>query len=276
MKKKILIIGKNSFISFNLKNDLEKTFLINTISFENFLKIKKKYLSKYNHIINCAINQNYNKRKYLSKYDLDLKIAKKIMKLDLIYVFFSTRKIYRIGNNLKENSKLDPKCNYSKNKLITEKKLKKLLNNKLLILRVSNLIGLNQRHKKRKVHNTFINYFFKNIKKGFIYDNNKNYKDFLSTKQFSKIIEALIKKNSLGIFNVSIGKKILLNQLVNWLNYFNKEEYKIKNLPKNFNNQNFYLNNAKLIKETKLKINLTNLKKDCKTISKMFFKLKKF
>ena len=41
MKKKILIIGKNSFISFNLKDDLKKTFLINTISFEDFLKKKK-------------------------------------------------------------------------------------------------------------------------------------------------------------------------------------------------------------------------------------------
>ena len=89
-------------------------------------------------------------------------------------------------------------------------------------MRVSNLIGFDQRLKKRKVHNTFINCFFENIKKGFIYDNKKNYKDFLSTKQFSKIIELLIKKDSSGIFNVSIGKKILLNQLVNWLNYFNK------------------------------------------------------
>ena len=275
MKKKILIIGKNSFISFNLKDDLKKTFLINTISFEDFFKKKKNYLSKYSHIINCSINKNYNNRKYLSKYDFDFRIAKKINKLDLIYVLISTRKIYKIGNDLKENSKLDPKCNYSKNKLITEKKLTKLLNGKLLILRVSNLIGFDQRLKKRKVHNTFINCFFENIKEGFIYDNKKNYKDFLSTKQFSKIIELLIKKNSSGIFNVSIGKKILLNQLVNWLNYFNKEVYKIKKLPKNFSNQNFYLNNTKLIRETKLKINLTNLKKDCKRISKMFFKIKK-
>ena len=123
--------------------------MINTISFEDFLK-KKNYLSKYSHIINCSINKNYNNRKYLSKYDFDLRIAKKINKLDLIYVLISTRKIYKIGNDLKENSKLDPKCNYSKNKLITEKKLTKLLNGKLLILRVSNLIGFDQRLKKEK------------------------------------------------------------------------------------------------------------------------------
>ena len=52
----------------------------------------------------------------------------------------------------------------------------------------------------------------------------------------------------------------------------NKKEYTITKLPKNFDIENFYLNNSKLLNETKLKINLTNLEKDCKRISKIFFK----
>lgn len=272
MKKKILIIGKNSFISLNLVSDLKKTFFIKAINFEDFFQLRKNYLLKFNYIINCSINKNYIYKKYQLKNDIDLKIAKKIMNLDINYIFLSTRKIYKIGNNLRETSKLQPKCYYSKNKLITEKKILKLLFNKVLILRISNLIGLDNKNGKRKIHSTFVKYFFENIKKGIIYENNDNYKDFLSTNQFSKIIEILIKKCSLGIFNVSIGKKVFLKEVIKWLNYYNKKEYTITKLPKNFDIENFYLNNSKLLNETKLKINLTNLEKDCKRISKIFFK----
>ena len=44
-------------------------------------------------------------------------------------------------HDIKEKSKLNPICNYSKNKLITEKKIKNILPNRYLILRVSNIIG---------------------------------------------------------------------------------------------------------------------------------------
>lgn len=272
MKKKILIIGRTSFISINLAYDLKKIFNIKKISFENFFELDKNYIQKFDYLINCSLNQNYNKNKYHTKNDFDLKIAKKIKNLDIKYILISTRKIYKIGNNIKETSKIQPRCNYSKNKLITEKKLLKLLNNKLLILRVSNLIGINQKYTKRKIHKTFIDHFFLNIKKGIIYDNKNNYKDFLSIKQFSKIIKILIQKNSIGLFNVSIGKKVFLNKIIDWLNFYNKKKFIISNLPKNSFDQNFYLNNSKLMQEIKLKINLTDLEKDCKRISRIFFK----
>ena len=37
-------------------------------------------------------------------------------------------------------------------------------------------------------------------------------------------------------------------------------------------NENFYLNNSKLIKTLNIKLSLTKLKKDCKRISKLYFK----
>ena len=43
--------------------------------------------------------------------------------------------------NLTENSNTRPLTNYSKNKLISESKIKEIINNKYLILRISNLIG---------------------------------------------------------------------------------------------------------------------------------------
>ena len=38
------------------------------------------------------------------------------------YIFLSTRKVYGNNNYPSENSYLSPRCNYSKNKLISEKK----------------------------------------------------------------------------------------------------------------------------------------------------------
>ena len=272
MKKKILIIGKKSFVTSVLKDNLKKFFFLKIINFENFLKIKKSYLTDFNHIINCSLNRKYVTKKYNIKNDFDLIIAEKIKSYDIRYVYFSTRKVYKLGNNLKENSVKKPKSFYSKNKLITEKKLFSILKKKVLILRVSNLIGYSKTLSSRKIHNTFIDQFFLNIKKGYIIDNKKNYKDFLSSDQFSKIIEMLIKKKTHGIYNVSIGKKVYLHDIIKWLNFHNTNSYTVKKLPKYYSQQNFYLNNSKLIKTLNIKLSLTKLEKDCKRISKLYFK----
>ena len=140
MKKKILIIGKKSFVTSILKEELKKYFFIKIIDFENFLR-KKEDIKKFNCIINCSLNKRYITKKYNFKNDFDYIIAKEIKDLDINYILFSTRKVYKIGDNLRENSLKKPLNIYSKNKLITENRLLALLKNKILILRVSNLIG---------------------------------------------------------------------------------------------------------------------------------------
>ena len=100
--------------------------------------------------------------------------------------------VYKPKANIKERSKLLPKSNYSKNKLITEQKLFKQLNKKLLILRISNVIG--DKEKIKKIHNTFIDIFFNNMHKGFVFDNKKDFKDFISIDKFCEIMKNIIKK----------------------------------------------------------------------------------
>tara|TARA_Y100001958_G_C21242085_1_gene570220 strand:- start:1488 stop:2306 length:819 start_codon:yes stop_codon:yes gene_type:complete len=271
MKKKILIIGKKSFVTSILKVDLKKFFFIKIINFEKFLR-KKEDIKKFDYIINCSLNKKYITKKYNFKNDFDYIIAKEIKDLNINYILFSTRKVYKIGDNLGENSPKKPLNIYSKNKLVTEKKLLSLLKKKLLILRVSNLIGYSKVRNPRKIHSTFIDQFFLNIKKGYIIDNKNNYKDFLSSNQFSKIIKILISKKIHGIYNVSIGRKVYLNDMIRWLNFYNNEKITVKRLPKIYPQENFYLNNSKLLKTINIKLSLTKLKKDCKTISKLYFK----
>ena len=59
---------------------------------------------------------------------------------------------------------------------------------------------------------------------------------------------------------------------IKWLNFHNTNSYTVKKLPKYYSQQNFYLNNSKLIKTLNIKLSLTKLEKDCKRISKLYFK----
>ena len=104
-------------------------------------------------------------------------------------------------------------------------KISKILKNNFLILRVSNIIGDTKISKR--IHNTFIDIFHKNLKKGIILDNGNAFKDFLSIDKFCEILKEIIDKKLTGTYNVSIGQKVYLNDLINWLNKFNTKKLKI-------------------------------------------------
>ena len=273
MKKNILIIGRKSFIGSNLFLNLKNKHNIMIADYKKIIKKNSFELSKFDYLINCATNKSYIKKKYSKKNDFDLIIANKIKHFDTKFIFLSSRKIYKSGYNIKETSNPKPNCNYSKNKLISEINLKKTLNKNFLILRISNLIGTSVKH-KNKLHRTFIDIFFDNIKKGIILENNSCYKDFLSINKFSQILNELIKNDAGGIYNVSIGKKIFLRQITKWLNHYNKNDYKYVKLEKFHNNESFTLNNNKLMKKISLLNRIVDLKNDCKIISKEFFNRK--
>ena len=157
--------------------------------------------------------------------------------------------------------------------MISEISIKKILINRVLILRISNIINPPNKN-KRKLHKTFSDVFFEMAKRGFIYRNKKIYKDFISIKKFNQIVFELIKKNSFGTFNVSLGKKIYINQLITWLNFYNSMKIRIINPKNSFNNDNFTLNNKKLMHKIKIKNDVIDLKNECLKISKNFFKKK--
>jgi len=272
---KVLIIGKKSFIGSNLYKYLKSKIFVKLISYSDFNNKNDNFFKKYTHIINCSINPKYLKYKYKENLDNDYQITKKIKKYQIKYIFFSSRKVYKPKYNIRENGKLLPKSAYSKNKLITEKKLLLILKKKLLIFRVSNIIGIPVKNNKNKVHNTFIDEFFNSAKKGIIYENYKNFKDFISMKTFSEIVYLSIKKNIFGLYNLSMGKKVYLNKLVKWLNSYNKKSFNVIKSKKMINNtDNFTLNNDKLTKIISFKNSINDLEKYCRKISKIYFKKK--
>ena len=271
MNKKILIIGLKGLIGSNLFNYFKiKKLNVYQLSFETFIKNKNRHIDRFDIIINCTSNQKFIKNQYQDRNDNDLIIAKKILHSKTKLVMLSTRKVYKAKFNINELDKKKPNCNYSKNKTISEISVKKILANRVLILRISNIISYPNKN-KRKLHKTFSDIFFEMAKKGLIYKNNKAYKDFISIKKFNQIVLELVKKNSFGLFNVSLGKKIYLNQLITWLNFYNSMKIKIINPKNSFNNDSFTLNNKKLMHKIKIKNGVIDLKNECLRISKSFF-----
>ncbi len=268
MKNKILIFGKNSFIGSNLYTFLKNKHFVKIRSFESKSLIN---LNKFDCIINCSINKKYINDIYSKNNDFDLKIVSKLND-NTNFIFLSSRKIYEPKANIYEGSKIKCLNNYEKNKYITEKKILRIKGKKSIILRVSNIIGF-KKYNPRKIHHTYLNYFTSKIKKREIILNKNEYKDFLDITTFSKIINLIIKKKVFGIYNISIGKKIYLRELNNWLLHEvkRKKKFKIIKLKNNEEKGSFYLNNSKLKKKIDLKIDIAQLKKECIKISKKLF-----
>ena len=261
MKPKLLLIGQKSFISNSIYKFLKKKIKIKKISYEDFKKCNDIFFKNFTHICNCAIKKQYQKNKYSFKNDIDLDIIQQIKKFKIKYIFLSSRKVYFPKDDIKEKSKLKPICNYSKNKLITEKKIKNILPNRYLILRVSNVIGKkNIKLMSRKISITFIDNFFKLKKKKKIFYENF-YKDFLSEKQFSLIFYEILKKNLKGTYNVSLGEKVFISEILFALNK-NKIDKKFIKL-NHVSNDSFVLNNQKLKSKINIKITKRDLLKYC-------------
>jgi len=268
-KNKILIFGINSFVGNNLYNYLKNKHIV---TIKKYSKENLKFVNNYDYIINCSINKNYLKKKYSTENDFDLKILNNLKNSNTKYIFLSTRKIYKPKSNITEKSKIECRNHYEKNKFITENKILKVRPNSSIILRISNLIGYRIKNSNR-VHKTYLDYFLEQISSNILIDNKKNFKDFLDITTFVKIIDDIIRKKIIGIYNISIGKKIFLNEINNWLlfHYKNKSQLNRTKLPKFYNQKSFFLNNNKIKKKLNIKISDINLKKECIKLSKQIF-----
>lgn len=257
LKKKILIIGGNSFVGRNLLEKLDKS------KFEIFFTTRSKKIRKRNHfylnllnldeknliikkkfsiIINCAwsgvlgkyrddIKQFENIKMSLNVYE----IAKKTNCQQLI--FFGSQaeygpKFYMIN----ENSKCTPITKYGKTKLYLYNyfyKKKVTRDPKILWLRLFDTFGPGDN--ENWVIPYLINSFSKNKD---VYLSSCNQKwDFLYIDELCKIIEKLIDKRSFGLYNLASGKSIVLKKIVEYIHtnlnskskiYYNYKKLKIQ------------------------------------------------
>ena len=273
MKKKInlLIIGKNSFIASHIFLNLKKKINIKKIKYSEFIRKDSFFLSKFDFILNCSLHKKYVQKRYKKKYDFDYNILNKIINLNINYIFLSSRKIYKPKLNILETDKIQPQDNYSKNKFITENYIKKIIPNNYLILRISNIIGTRIINNNRS-HNLFLDNFIFNLKNNSLINCNNVFKDFITINQFTDIFLKILQKNLKGLFNISLGKRVYVKEILQWLTSSSKKSLKLKNFNKKvFNNDSFTLNNTKIKRNLNISINKKDLKIYCLCISKKIF-----
>ena len=214
MKKNLIIIGKKSFIGSNIFKILKNKKKISIFTFKDFMKLSKKEIKNFKYICNCTVNKKNVYNKYNSKIDYDVKISKKIQNIDVNYIFLSSRKVYKPRINTSEEHQIKPIDIYARNKFIAEKILKKKLKSKLLILRISNVIGLKIFKNPRQVHATFFDNYLEMVRNERKHKFHNFYKDFISIEQLSKIFLLILNKKMNGIYNVSLGKKVSTGQSI--------------------------------------------------------------
>ena len=123
-----------------------------------------------------------------------------------------------------------------------------------------------------KSHNLFLDNFILNLKNNSLLDHNNLFKDFISINQFTDIFLKIIQKNLKGVFNISLGKRVYVKEILQWLTSSCKKSLKLKDLSnKMLNKDSFTLNNTKLKRILNISINKKDLKIYCLSISKKIF-----
>lgn len=240
---KTLLVGENSFIGKHL-NKCDK------ISYKQCDSVD---FSKYDVVVNCALNPLYKISPYSEELDVDFEIGKKAFDNGCHYVMISTSKVYGKSNALttySENSEISPFDNYGKNKLTTEFKLLSNFSSSVTILRGSNIFGYEYGR------NSFVGYVMtKLVNEGkitFSIDSNTR-RDFLFVEDAAKIIERVCELKPFGVYNLSSNQPIsairIAQKIIEGYPYGGKiETSEIK--PE----RQFALDNTKIKKKLKIEI----------------------
>jgi dTDP-4-dehydrorhamnose reductase len=204
MAQKVLVVGENSFIAKHL-------LTFDKVSYYNFNDVD---LSKYDTVINCALNPLYKSKPYDESIDVDLSVGKRTCDSGLHYIMLSTSKVYGNSHELKTYAEEDecfPYDYHSENKLITEQKLLTNYSQQTTILRGSNIFGY------EPGRDSFTGYCIKQL-----IENNsieltidKNtIRDFLPVEVAADIIKRVVEYQPTGIYNLSSGDGITVGDFI--------------------------------------------------------------
>ncbi len=257
--RNIVIIGSDSYLA----NGIDKQFGQANISFLEFNTWQQNVdlMKQADYVICFAIHPDFMKRDMDCSEVLDTQIATAIKDSNAKYVFMSSRKVYGTTNDCvvhKEMDKAEGFDFYSINKVKVEKELYKILGDRLLILRIANILG---EPVQRTGYKTFIGWICENyIQTGklIVTQNADAIKDFIPKSFLHHAIASLIENNVTGTYNISSGLGTSVEKVL--AGYVGKENLILQGNDKEKQDQ-FVLNNEKLLKATGLSISEDDIDK---------------
>ena len=224
MKKKILIVGCNSYLANGISFDLDKysvCFINRPLAQHDFYKY-----SYYDYIINFCIQPEFFLKNINENEMIDIQIARKIQNNTTKFIFLSSRKVYGSSYKLKTFNELDilnPYDFYSDNKCTVEDKLTNILGDNLLVFRVGNIIG---EPSNKPQYNTLIGWIERQLianKKIYCNINKDVKKDTISRRYFQYALQKSIDLNLSGVYNLGANFALSTCDLFNKIlpnNYF--------------------------------------------------------
>jgi dTDP-4-dehydrorhamnose reductase/UDP-glucose 4-epimerase len=211
--KKVLLVGKNSFIGKNFHETCRSHFQVDAISHR---EVDLVDLGSYSTVLNVSYQPEYFHAAYSEDIDFALRLARRLPTGGPHFFLISTRRVY--GNSAPfpvcENQPLAPYDVYGTNSATTEQRVLDLLGDRCTIVRGANAFGFEPgRHTFFGLASTYL------LEKNRLTFNFSPYtrRDFIPVESFSNILRQLVETAPGGIFNVGSGKSLPVGQVALWI-----------------------------------------------------------
>lgn len=213
--KVCVIIGYDSYLAQNIDKYLYDMQILK-FSYLNWRE-NISLIKKADYILNFSISPLSFTEDLFVDDIIDIQIARELVNSKTLYFFMSSRKVY--GRNtelvvLNEESELKPFDFYSRNKFNAERELKKILGERLSIVRISNIIG---KPEIKNDYKTFMGWITKSyLENGYLSLNQSKstVRDFITKDYFQYVISELVKNNVVGIHNISSNLNLSLGDIL--------------------------------------------------------------
>jgi len=211
--KKILVVGKNSFLASNFIKRSDSILDITSIS---HWELESVDFESFSCVVNMAYHPTYFKTPYFEENDFDLRVAKALVGKPAHYFMMSTRKVYGVHPPFPatEDAPLVATDFYGKNKSVTEVAVRRLLGAQCTVLRLANIFG------DEAGRHTFFGIALANLKQHnrIVLDVSPfTLRDFLPVLDFSDMLVEIIQAAPSGVFNLGSSITVPVGQIALWV-----------------------------------------------------------